>query len=75
VQLVTDNGLTLAANRNLQIDIQLAAFQVADIKREAEAVGFATEFKAVDNSTNAGASGGLSPIKVTVSNNTAAGTY
>lgn len=75
VQLVADNGLTLANNRNLQIDVQLAAFKVADIKRDAEAVGYATEFSAVDNATNAGASGGLSPIKVTVKNAVVAGTY
>lgn len=75
LQLVVDNGLTLANNRNLQIDVQLAAYTVADINRDEEAVGFNTEFKAITNATNAGASGGVSPIKVTVKNATAAGTY
>jgi hypothetical protein len=75
LQLTVDNGLTLANNRNLQIDCQLAAYQTADINRGSEAVGFDTTFKAVMNSTNAGTSGGLSPVKITVKNNTAAGTY
>lgn len=75
LQLVVDNGLTLANNRNLQIDCQLAAYQTVKIERDEEAVGYGVEFKAVANSTNAGASGGLSPTKITFKNNTAAATY
>lgn len=75
LQLTVDNGLTLGSNRNLQVDIQLAAYQTSKINRGEEAVGYDTTFKAVANSTNAGASGGLSPIKVTVKNATAAATY
>jgi len=71
LQLITDNGLTLINNRNLTIDCQLAAYETAKINRGAEAVGYDTTFKAVMNSTNAGASGGLSPIKASVSNATA----
>lgn len=71
LQLATDNGLTVINNRNLTIDCQLAAYYTSKINRGAEAVGYDTTFKAVMNSTNAGASGGLSPIKVTVSNATA----
>lgn len=70
LQLLTDNGLTVINNRNLQIDCQLAAFETAKINRGSEAVGYDVGWKAVMNSTNAGASGGLSPIKVTVSNAT-----
>src|SRR5215831_100633 len=75
LQLVVDNGLTLGNNRNLQVDCQLAAYQTVKINRGQEAVGYDATFKAVMNSTNAGASGGLSPIKVTFKNNTAAATY
>ena len=75
LQVVVDNGLTLGNNRNLQVDCQLAAYQTSKINRSAEAVGYDATFKAVMNSTNAGASGGLSPIKVTFKNNTAAATY
>lgn len=71
LQLVTDNGLTVINNRNLQIDCQLGAYITTKINRGAEAVGYDATFKSVMNSTNAGASGGLSPIKVTVSNATA----
>jgi hypothetical protein len=71
LQLLTDNGLTLINNRNLQIDCQLAAYIDTEIERGAEAAGYNTTFKSVMNSTNAGASGGQSPIKVTVANATA----
>jgi hypothetical protein len=75
LQIVVDNGLTLANNRNLQIDVQFAAYQSVKINRGAEAVGYDADFKAVMNSTNAGASGGLSPVKTTVKNATTAGSY
>lgn len=71
LQLTLDNGLTVINNRNLQVDCQLAAYQTVKINRGSEAVGYDTTFKAVMNSTNAGASGGLSPVKVTVKNATA----
>jgi len=75
LQLATDNGLTVINNRNLTVDCQLAAYETTKINRGAEAVGYDATFKAVMNSTNAGASGCLSPIKVTVLNATAAATY
>lgn len=75
LQLVTDNGLAAGSQRNLQIDTKKAAWLTSDINRGAEAVGYDVTFKGIDNSTNAGASGGLSPIMVTVLNNTAAATY
>lgn len=75
LQLIVDNGLTLINNRALQIDCQLAAYATAKINRGEEAVGYDTTFDAVMNATNAGASGGLSPIKVTLKNAVAAATY
>lgn len=75
LQILFDNGLATTLNRNLQIDCQLAAYDTAKINRGEEAVGYDTTFKAVMNSTNAGASGGLSPIKVTIKNNNPTGTY
>lgn len=75
LQLIVDNGLTVINNRNLQIDCQLAAYATTKINRGAEAVGYDATFDAVMNATNAGASGGLSPVKVTLKNAVAAATY
>jgi hypothetical protein len=55
----------------LQIDSLLAAMQDVTIKTDEVALGYTATFECVANTTNAGASGGYSPIKVTVSNQTA----
>jgi len=75
LQLVVDNGLTLGNNLNLQIDSQLAAYNTTKINRGEEAVGYDVTFNSIINSTNAGASGGLSPVKITLKNAVAAATY
>lgn len=68
LQLIISNGITGAGQRQLQIDIQLAAYNVAKINEGKTATMYDLEFIALANSTNAGASGGLSPAKVTVMN-------
>lgn len=55
----------------LQLDMLLGAMQTANIKTDELALGYNVTFEAVANTTNAGASGGFSPIKVTVTNQTA----
>lgn len=70
-----DNGLTLGNLLALQVDVQAAAFDTSKIDRGGEAVGYSSTFKGIASSTNAGASGGVSPIKVTLQNAIAAGTY
>lgn len=74
-QWVIDNGLTLGAALGLTVDVQAAAFDTSKIERGAEAVGYAATFKALANTTNAGASGGYSPVKVTLRNALPASTY
>jgi hypothetical protein len=59
----------------LQIDMQTAAFDTNALKTDEEALGYNGTIVGVKNTTNAGASGGTSAIKVTVTNQTAAGAY
>lgn len=75
LQLVTTNGLTGANLITVQTDIQIAAFTVADPENTKTAVGYQDTFEAVFNTTNAGGSGGMSPIKITVTCAVAPGTF
>lgn len=75
VQLIVDNGLTLSAKLTLTIDAQVAAFNSGEIVRNEEAVGYNMAYKCIANSTNAGASGGVSPLKITLQNALPANTY
>lgn len=72
-QFLIDNGGLTTAQRRLTLDIQSTAFASTEINRSEEAVGYDCSFSANGNTTNAGASGGYSPIKVTTINNTASG--
>jgi len=74
-QWIISNGLTLGAALQLQVDCQAAAFDTTKLNFGSEAIGYESTFKAVANSTNAGASGGVSPVKVTLQNAVAAGTF
>jgi hypothetical protein len=73
LQFLIDNGQAGTAQRRLTIDMLLGSFASTKINRSEEAVGYDVSFKGVANTTNAGASGGYSPIKVTTINNTASG--
>lgn len=66
VQLVCDNGETGSAQVIVQIDMQAAAFTQAEPDTSKAAVGYQASFEALFNTTNAGASGGMSPIRVSV---------
>lgn len=67
-QLIVSNGLAAAAAQTLTIDIQAMAFDMVEINRGDEAIGYDVTFEAVANTTNAGASGGFSTVKYTVTN-------
>lgn len=73
LQFLVDNGGLTTASRKLQIDLQSAAFNSVKINRSEEAIGYDVAWDDNANTTNAGASGGYSPVKVTVTNNTATG--
>lgn len=68
LQLQVSNGLTVANLRTLTIDINAAAVTMTEINRGDPAVGYDCTFEAVMNTTNAGASGGMAPVKYTVVN-------
>lgn len=71
-QLLVSNGLAGAAALTLQIDIQAMAFDMVEINRGDAAVGYDVTFEAIASTTNAGASGGYSPVKYTITNAVAA---
>lgn len=64
-----------AAQTTLQVDHQVCAFDTEKPKLDEEAVGFDATFIGIANTTNAGASGGYSPGKITILNAVTAGTY
>jgi hypothetical protein len=75
LQIVCSNGLSGANAITVQIDCQIAAFTSSDVESSKTAVGYQNGFKAIFNTTNAGGSGGMSPIRVSVTNNIAPNTY
>lgn len=75
LQIVLDNGQAGTNKITFQIDCQTAAFTQMDPEGTKSAVEYQGTFMAVLNTTNAGGSGGYSPIKVSVTNNVPAGTY
>lgn len=75
IQLALTNGGAGATLLGLTIDAQVGAFDTDKIERGSEAVAYSGTVKPMSNTTNAGRSGGYSPVKVTLQNNVAAGTY
>lgn len=75
VQIITTNGLSGSNLITVQIDMQVTAFNTADPDAAKTAVGYQTGFKALFNTTNAGGSGGMSPLKVSVTCSIPPGTF
>lgn len=75
LQILISNGLAGTNLITVQIDCQVAAFLTSEADTSKTAVGYQTSFKPVFNTTNAGGSGGQSPIKVSVTCNVAPNTY
>jgi hypothetical protein len=75
LQYVISNGLSGTNLLAVQFDIALAAFETAEPETSKTAVGYETTFKCVLNTTNAGGSGGSSPLKITITTNVAPNTY
>jgi hypothetical protein len=76
LQWVLDNGVVGAGQNQIKLDAQKIAY-TDDPKRNRSdvAVAFEVGGKLIANSTNAGASGGKSPCKLTVINALPSGTY
>jgi hypothetical protein len=75
LQLYLDNGLTGANKLVFQVDCQIAAFTESEADGTKSAVEYGNGFQALFNTTNAGGSGGYSPIKASLTNSVPAGTY
>lgn len=75
VQILITNGLAGTAAITVQIDVQVAAFTSAASDSSKAAVGYQNGFECVFNTTNAGGSGGQSPIKVSVTCGITPGTF
>lgn len=75
LQLLMSNGGSGASLLSLQADFQVGAFDTSKIDRGNEAVAIASTIHPMANTTNAGASGGSSPIKITLQNAIASGIF
>lgn len=75
IQVVISNGASGASLVTLQFDMQVCAFTEAKANFGKEAVEWDVTFEGVFNTTNAGTSGGMSPVKVTLTNAVTSGTY
>jgi hypothetical protein len=76
LEINADNGGLTTADRNIKLHMQLVAFADGTaLQRDEVAIGYSMPFKAIANTTDAGASAGRSPIKVTIINNTVGTTY
>jgi hypothetical protein len=76
LEINADNGGLTTAQRKITLHMQVCNFDDgAALSRDEIAIGYTLPFEAMGNTTDAGASGGYSPIKTTVINNTAAATY
>lgn len=75
VQILCSNGLAGTALITVQIDVQVGAFTAAAPDASKAAVGYQDSFEAVFNTTNAGGSGGMSPVKVSITCGITPGTF
>jgi hypothetical protein len=69
------NGLTGAAASSLELHCSNIVLSAATVTRGKTYVELDSEFTAIANGTDVGASGGFSPVKATLLNAVAAGTY
>jgi hypothetical protein len=75
MQLILANGGSGAAARSLQIDGNQMSYKAVKLDQSKTATLYGVEFDLIANSTNAGASGGISPAKLTVVNGNAGTVY
>lgn len=68
IQFVLDNGVGGAGDVKVQVDLQKCAFVSAKYNPGKAAVRYDVTFEGVANSTNVGASAGLGPATVSVTN-------
>jgi hypothetical protein len=69
VQIAITNGLASTSLLSLTLNMTQAAFVKSKPERSGVLLGYQDEWQAVANSTNAGGSGGLGPLTLTLENN------
>lgn len=74
-QFLITNGLSGANLIQLQVDAQQASYKTSKMDTSKTNIRYKTNFEGIANSTNAGGTGGISPVKVTVTNAIAGNTY
>jgi hypothetical protein len=75
LQLIASNGLSGANLLSIQFDVQQAGWNASKIDRSKAAVGYQTDYVSVANTTNAGGSGGFSPLSIVLQNAVAPNSY
>lgn len=75
VQIAFDNGIVGAGQRGLTCNFQQASWKNPKLDEGKQATMWDVEIDGVANSTDAGASGGLSPLKITLVNGNAGTVY
>jgi hypothetical protein len=75
VQILMDNGIVGAGQRGLTVNFQQASWINAKLDEGKQATMWDVEIDGIANSTDAGATGGLSPLKVTLINGTVGTSY
>jgi hypothetical protein len=68
MQIVSANGLPGTKSSTLTISAQLTAFDTAALDDKKSVFGFNEQALLVANTTNAGISGGYSPLSITIQN-------
>jgi hypothetical protein len=68
LQIVYSNGLAGASNITYTINVNLGAFDTANINESSALFGYDVTAKLISNTTNVGWSGGYSPISVAIGN-------
>jgi hypothetical protein len=66
--ITTTNGLSGASLVQMVMNVQVAAYDTGELEDSKTTFGYNTTVAAVANSTNAGPSGGLSPVQIALTN-------
>lgn len=75
LQFTLSNGLSGANLITIQFDIQTASYRTAKLDAGKKAIRWGVEWDGIFNTTNAGGSGGYSPVKVTIGSAVPGNTY
>lgn len=75
VQIKLDNGIVGAGQRQILVNFQQASWETPKLDEGKQATMWDVGIDGIANATDAGATGGLSPVKVTIINGTVGTSY